>query len=125
MTVPPTLAMAEANAKADLAMQGGFGGHGHGHVHFPNKVGQVGEFTAPVAVGVMMMFEFGCVRAVFDATLSTNMYESGIRELYQTISLLNLCTYFSIEIPIMNVLGQYIFPPRLNAVDGKLLNFTR
>ena len=25
----------------------------------------------------------------------------------------------------MNVLGQYIFPPRLNAVAGKLLNFTR
>ena len=36
-------AMAETNAKADLGMQGGFGGHGHGHVHFPNKVGQVGE----------------------------------------------------------------------------------
>ena len=87
--------MAETNAKADLAMQGGFGGHGHGHVHFPNKVGQVGEFTAPVAVGAMMMFEFACVRAVFDATLSTNMYESGIRELYQTISLLNLCTFQS------------------------------
>ena len=71
MTVPPTLAMAETNAKADLAMQGGFGGHGHGHVHFPNKVGQVGELT--VAVGVMMMFEFACARAVFDATLSRNM----------------------------------------------------
>ena len=58
--------MAETNAKADLGVQGGFGGHGHGHVHFPNKVGQVSELT----VGAMMMFEFACARAVFDATLS-------------------------------------------------------
>ena len=56
-------AMAETNAKADLGMQGGFGGHGHGHVHFPNKVGQVEELTLRVAVGVMMMSEI-CYRAL-------------------------------------------------------------